>query len=66
LEENNIQEDRETDVKSSLTIYLSTGLQHSVLVEKKDKAYKMYLYTKELTIKCEEGQRHPLKCEIHL
>jgi hypothetical protein len=43
---NNIQEDQETDVKSSLTIYLSTGLQHSVLVEKEDKAYKMYLYIK--------------------
>ena len=42
LEENNIQEDRETDGKSSLSIGLLTGLKHSVFVEEEDEAYKMY------------------------
>jgi len=35
-------------------------------MQKEDEAYKMCLYIKELTINCEEGQGHRLKCEIDL
>jgi len=62
LEENNIQEVLETDRKSSLTIDLLTGLKHSVLVQVEDETFKMYRYIIfELTVKCEEEQRHPFK-----
>jgi hypothetical protein len=44
LEGNNIQEDQETDGKSSLTIDILTGHKHSVLVEVEEEAFKMYLY----------------------
>jgi hypothetical protein len=44
LEESNLEEDRETDGKSSLTIDLLLGLKHSVLVEVEEEVFKMYLY----------------------
>jgi hypothetical protein len=46
LEENNIQEDRGTDRKSSLNIDLLTGLKHSVIFKEEDEAFRMYLYTR--------------------
>jgi hypothetical protein len=33
---------------SSLSIYVLTGLKHSVLMEEKDKEFKIYRYKKSL------------------